>query len=155
MANQQRSEPSKKITLTRWVFERLVPDEWYVGKLINVVESRGQFGEYYRLEFKILNGQTEKGKPAKGQRQSLFINKPTADEGKIAVTKKSKICRLIKAFGINTDSIFDNNEDLNIDFGQFVGEKLRIYIEDGDKINDDGYPQQRISSFMRYKKKTN
>jgi len=152
MATRKRSTTNNKITLTKKKFERLVADEWYVGRLVKIVEDKGQFGEYFRLEFKILNGETEKGKPAKGQRQSLFINKPVED-GKIAITRKSKICKIAKAFGVNIDKIFESDEDLDLDLSKFIKEKLRLYIEDSEKIGDDGYAQQRITSFMHYKKK--
>lgn len=44
----------------------LEPEEWYVGRFMEAESKTGQYGSYFILKFKILTGQTESGKDAKG-----------------------------------------------------------------------------------------
>jgi len=131
------------------------PDEWYVAKLTEISEGSGQYGPYKMLRFKLLNGRTENGGPAKGQTTVAFVGLPKAVDGTYQITPKSSICKLLKAFGVNVHKIFEEDAELDIDLDQYIGHKIKLLIEDAEKKSDDGTLQQRVAKngFMRYKPK--
>ena len=138
----------KGLKLRKRVFIRVMPDEWYVGKLTAIGEGRGQYGEYWRLSYKLLNGETEDGNPAKGVSVVQFINKPDEEKGTAEIGERSPLYKLLRAFGEPMKKIFDEERDFTLDLDKYIGMKLRVLVEDSTGSDTS---KQRVTSFSRYR----
>ena len=150
MAQRKRKAGVKKkgLKLRKRVFTRVMPDEWYVGKFTKIGEGQGQYGQYWRLSYKLLNGETEEGESAKGVSVVQFVNQPDQEKGVAEIGEKTPLYKLLRAFGEPMKKIFDEERDFTLDLDKYIGMKLRILVEDSTGADSS---KQRVTSFSRYR----
>lgn len=121
----------------------LEPDEWYLAELEKAESNEGQYGPYVKFTFKILNGELENGKTAKGKRAtrildaSLSPSKPLGQWAKVFLGRDLKV-----------------GESVN--FTSYYGDKFRVLVKDKKPAKggkSDGKRYQNVDTIKRPKKK--
>lgn len=123
----------------------LEPDEWYLAELESAERNEGQFGPYIKFLFKVLSGELENGKSAKGKKISRILDANLSPSKPLGMWAKVFLGRDLKV-----------GEDINIT--SYFGEKFRILVKDkkpgkGQKATSDGKRYQLVDTIKRPKKK--
>jgi len=119
----------------------LEPDEWYLGEFEDCEQDEGQYGPYLRFKFRILNGQTESGKSAKGENITTILDATLSPSKKLWSWLKVMLKKEPKV-----------GEDFDIT--SFYGERYRILVKDKKKKkgDDSGNRFQFIDTIKKRRK---
>jgi hypothetical protein len=119
------------------------PEEWYTGKFMDHETKDGKFGPYIVVKFKVLNGQCEDGKPAKGLHARCMMDATVAPGKKLFDWFKVFLGR-------------DPKKGEKLKLATFYGKKYRIFIKDQKKKKGDvsGKRYQTIDTIKALKKAT-
>ena len=115
--------------------------EWYPGKFEKHEVGTGNFGDYVKLQFKILGKEMEDGTPALGKTATAMMN--------AEISPKSKLYEFIQ--------VFNGGEELEIgekvDITAYYGKKVNVFIADKKSKSDDGKRYQHVEKIKERKPK--
>ena len=120
--------------------EFLNDSEWYVGKLVEHTVEDGMYGPFVKMTFQILSGETENGNDAKGKKINAMMD--------ATLSPKSKLYPVVKALMGKEPPM-----GKTIDLKAYYGKKVKIFIEDKKKKNDDGKRYQNVTKVKPLAKK--